>query len=727
MSKIAEVYVDLAVHQVDRVFHYSLPEGLTVRAGQAVRVPFGHRKVLGIVVGLCEESPYPHLKDIAEVLYDGETVITAEQLHLARLLADYYLCPLSLILRQMLPFRLDSSAWPKPQVRKMIVPVVDRLPEELSARAVKQREILTRVLRLGKVPREEIDSPSALKQLIDKGYVRQIAVPVEPAGLVSEVNSPIKPPQLTPQQEEVLQQLLAGLDSGQPTTWLLHGVTGSGKTEVYMRLIAAALERGQQCLMLVPEISLTPQMVARFQARFGSRVAVWHSGLTPRERFDEWRRIRGGSAQIVIGARSAIFVPLTRLGVIILDEEHDQSYQQDENPRYHTRVVAQLRQRTSNCLLLFGSATPSLETYTASELGRCQRLELKERVSERPLPPVRVVDMREELRAGHKAPISRRLEYALEQCLQRHEQAILLLNRRGFASFLLCLDCGYVPYCSSCDISLTYHLSTDRLHCHYCGQQQAVLHTCPDCGSDRLTTQGIGTERLEAYLQTRFPEAKIGRMDRDTTTGRNAHARILQAFGQGNYDILVGTQMIAKGLDFPRVTLVGVVGADSGLHIPDFRSAERTFQLLTQVAGRAGRGDRPGEVILQAFNTQHYVLECARNHDYLGFYQQEMQMRRQGAYPPLGYMITLFLTNEDENELITDAAFLAARLTELFGGTAQIIGPAPCTVSKIKNSFRWQIIVKSGERRRLRQLVERALAEYYDAKRPTQIILEFDA
>ena len=727
MSKVAEVYVDIAVHDVDRVFHYSLPAGLEVRLGQAVRVPFGRRSVLGIVVGLCDESPYPELKNVASVLYEGETIITGEQLRLAQLMAEYYLCPLSLILRQMIPFRLDSSAWPKPQMKQMVVPAVAHLPSELSARAIKQREILTSLLRIGELPKSEISSPAALKELLAKGYVRLVAVPVKPQALLSQINTTIRPPDLTREQAVALEQLTDSLAAATPTTWLLHGVTGSGKTEVYLRLIAEALQQKQQCLMLVPEISLTPQMVAQFQSRFGSQVAVWHSGLSPRERFDEWRRIKGGLAQIVIGARSAIFVPLTNLGVIILDEEHDQSYQQDENPRYHTRVVAQLRQRTSNSLLLLGSATPALETYAASASGKCRRLELSQRVSARPLPPVRVVDMREELRAGNKAPISRRLEYALSECLDRQEQAIVLLNRRGFASFLLCLDCGSVPYCPRCDISLTYHLSTGKLHCHYCGHQQPVLRACPDCGSDRLKTQGMGTERLETYLKARFPQAKVERMDRDTTSGRNAHARILQAFGQGKYDILVGTQMIAKGLDFPRVTLVGVVGADSGLHIPDFRSAERTFQLLTQVAGRAGRGDSPGEVILQAFNTDHYALECARNHDYLGFYRQEMHMRRHGAYPPLGYMITVFFTNENEQDLISDAAFFAARLTEALGVMAQVIGPTPCTVSKVKDSFRWQIIVKSEERMRLRHSLEQSLERYYETRRRTQIILEFDA
>ncbi len=727
MSKVVEVHVDLAVHEVDRVFHYLLAEGMTVQLGQAVRVPFGRRSVVGIVVGFCAESPFPKLKKISEVLYDGDAVVTAEQLQLAHLLAEYYLCPLSLILRQMIPFRLDSSSWQQQQIRKLLVPVVDNMPADLSPRAVKQCEILAELLRLGELPREEISSPSALKQLMLKGYVREISVPLEPGTIVAQVSNLICPPQLTIEQAAALDKLARALMADQPSTWLLHGVTGSGKTEVYLRLIAAALEQNKQCLMLVPEISLTPQMVSRFQARFGSRIAVWHSGLTPRERLDEWQRIKRGQTQIVIGARSAIFVPLTRLGVIILDEEHEQSYQQDENPRYHTRIVAQLRQRTSGSLLLLGSATPSLETYTASETSKCERLELTTRVSERPLPPVRVVDMREELRAGHKGLLSRRLEYALEECLGRKEQAIILLNRRGFASFLLCPDCGFVPFCPRCDISLTYHLSTGRLHCHYCGYQQPILRSCPDCGSDRLRTQGVGTERLEAALEARFPDAKVGRMDRDTTSGRNAHARILQAFGQGKFDILVGTQMIAKGLDFPRVTLVGVVGADSGLYVPDFRSSERTFQLLTQVAGRAGRGDSPGEVILQAFNTQHYAIECAKNHDYLGFYRQEMRMRRQGAYPPLGYMVTLLLTNEDESDVVQDSAFLAELLTGCLGTTAQLIGPTPCTVSKIKDSFRWQIIIKSKDRLQLRQALRQALEQYNASRRRTQVILELDA
>ncbi|NLY54752.1 MAG: primosomal protein N' [Firmicutes bacterium] len=726
-GNIAEVYVDVAVHEVDRVFHYAIPSTMTLRLGQAVRVPFGWRSVVGVVVGFCTESPFPRLKNIGEVLYNGDSVVTEEQLELARLLADYYLCPLSLILRQMIPFRLDSSSWPRPKTKKVLVPVVEAMPSDLSARAVKQRELLAALLQRGELSQAEITSPSAAKQLVKKGYAREVVVPVKEEPLVSDVTSLIRPPTLTNEQEAVLQSLLEALTEGQTSTWLLHGVTGSGKTEIYLRLIQEALLQGKQCLMLVPEISLTPQAVARFQARFGSQVAVWHSALTPRERFNEWKRIKSNEAQIVIGARSAIFVPLTRLGVIILDEEHEHSYQQEENPRYHTRIVAQLRQRTTGSLLLLGSATPALETYAASESGKCHRLELRQRVSKRPLPAVHVVDMREEFRAGHKGLLSRRLEYALNECLVRQEQAIILLNRRGFANYLLCPDCGAVPFCPRCDISLTYHRRDQCLRCHYCGHEQDVLRVCSECGSDQLKAQGVGTEQLEAYLAERFSQARIARMDRDTTTKRDAHERLLRAFGQGQYDILVGTQMIAKGLDFPRVTLVGVVGADSGLYVPDFRSSERTFQLLTQVAGRAGRGDRPGEVIFQAFNTEHYAIECAKNHDYWGFYRQEMAVRRHGAYPPLGYMITLLFTSEDEAELVEDAVWLAELLAQHLEGVGQIIGPAPCSVSKIKDNWRWQLIVKSGQRMRLRQIVAQALEEYRNHKRRTQIILEFDA
>jgi primosomal protein N' (replication factor Y) len=729
LSRIALVYVDLALHAVDRVFHYAVPPGMNLLPGQAVRVPFGRRQVPGLVVGFAAESPVSELKEIAEILYFGEQMITAEQLKLAGLLAEYYFAPLSLILRQMLPFRLslDQRRWPRPKTTAVLVPLVERVPESLSERAQRQRQLLATLIERGELPLSEAGSYSAAKQLEKKGLARIVLMEQRRAPLIAQLASSTQPFQLTADQQIALQELTRSLESGETQSFLLHGVTGSGKTEVYLQLIKVALEAGLQSLVLVPEIALTPQMVERFSARFGSQVAVWHSGLSPGERFDEWQRIRTGEARIVVGARSAIFSPFDRLGVIILDEEHDNSYRQDENPRYQTRVVAQLRQRTSGCLLVMGSATPSLETYYASETGRCRRLELPRRVMDQELPTVRVVDMRDEYRSGHSAPVSRRLEYELRQCLGREEQAIILLNRRGYANFLLCPDCGHVPFCSHCDISLTYHRRDGQLRCHYCGWAQPVLQACPACGSAQLKQQGFGTERLENYLQEILPEARIGRMDADTMAERNAHTRLLEAFGRGDYDILLGTQMIAKGLDFPRVTLVGVVGADLGLYIPDFRSSERTFQLLTQVAGRAGRAHRAGQVVVQTFSPEHYVIDCARHHDYLRFYQQEIKLRQHAGYPPLGYMITLLLTNENESKLAEDAGILASLLREELGPAAGLIGPAPAGVSKIRDSYRWQIIVKSRQRVALRRGVQQAMDRYYARGCRTHLVLDFDA
>ncbi len=730
MSRIVEVYVDVAVHGVDHVFHYLLPVHLQAVAGQAVRIPFGSRHLAGLIVGFAEQAP-PNvkMKAVIDVLYDGEMMLTGEQLRLARLLADYYLCPLALILRQMVPFKLtlDASKWQRKKTRLVVVPLVQSIPESLGARAARQREALGRLLAVGELPLSEFPSHSAVKQLERKQLVRIIEVEERRSPLTGLITNETRPFSLTAEQASALYDLLQGLSKEGGATYLLHGVTGSGKTEVYLQLIQEALGLSRQCLMLVPEIALTPQMVQRFSARFGDLIAVWHSGLSPGERYDEWQRIKSGEARIVIGARSAIFAPFQELGIIILDEEHEPSYRQEENPRYHTRVVAQLRQKTSGCLLLLGSATPSLETYFASEHGRCQRIELTRRIESRAMPPVRLVDMRNEFRSGHYSLISRRLHQGLTDCLNRDEQAIILLNRRGFASFTICRDCGFVAFCPHCDISLTFHRSDNRLHCHYCGHTRPLLESCPDCGSDKLKSQGMGTERLERVLQESFPAARIGRMDADTTTHRNSHAKMLQDFANGTYNVLVGTQMIAKGLDFPKVTLVGVVSADIGLFIPDFRAAERTFQLLTQVAGRAGRGTRPGEVIIQSFNPDHYVISYAREHDYTGFYRHELGLRQRGSYPPVGYMITILLTNEREDTLIDDAARLTGLLQRALTGQAEVIGPNPCGVARIKNYYRWQIILKSSQRIALRQGLADAMKHYHRENRKTSVVLEFDA
>lgn len=727
--KVAEVFVDVAVHQVDRVFHYLVPDQLEVIPGQAVRVPFGARLLPGLVVGFADEPADVQLKAIEAVLYDSECLLTGEQLRLSVLLAEYYFCPVSLMLRLMTPFRLslDATRWPKPKFRSVVLPLTDHVPDELPPRAIKQRQLLQLLLERGEIALSEVGARSTVTQLEQKGLARVVKVAIRRSPMGAQKRAGTGPLCLTEEQAAALEQLISGRSAVPPATFLLHGVTGSGKTEVYMQLIAQVLLAGQQVLMLVPEIALTPQMVERFSARFGEQIAVWHSGLSQGERFDEWQRVRSGEARVVIGARSAVFAPFQHLGLIIMDEEHEGSYRQEENPRYHARVVAQLRQRLTGCQIVLGSATPSLETYYASELGRCQRLELPHRVGEHGLPPVRLVDMRDELRAGHHGPISRRLAQAIVECLERHEQAIILLNRRGFANFLLCTDCGHVPFCPHCDISLTYHQSDHKLHCHYCGHVEAVPKTCPACHSSRLESQGIGTEQLESLLVTSFPEARVGRMDADTTGQRNSHARLLGSFARGEYDLLVGTQMIAKGLDFPRVTLVGVVAADSGLYVPEFRSSERTFQLLTQVAGRAGRASHPGEVVIQTFRPEHYVLRCAQNHDYLDFYQQELAMRHHGGYPPVGFMITLLLTNQAEEVLIADAATFCSLLRSRLPDRTEVIGPAPCGVSRVRDTYRWQIIVKSRQRVQLRSCLSEALREYYALERRTGIILDFDA
>lgn len=726
--KVAEVFVDVAVQAVDRAFHYLVPEHLEVVSGQAVQVPFGSRSVPGLVVGFADQLPQLDLKPIERILFDEMNVLTVEQLQLSYLLSEYYLCPVSLVLRQMIPFRLtlDQSRWPKPRLQSVVIPLVQDFPDELPARAKGQRQLMQQLLQLGSLPLSAAGSRSLVKQLEQKGLVRIEQVTTLRSPKVAAVGASQGTVKLTAEQQAALDTLLAGR-CGRSGTFLLHGVTGSGKTEVYMQLITEVLRGGQQALMMVPEIALTPQMVQRFSARFGDKIAVWHSGLSKGERFDQWGRVRSGAAAVVIGARSAVFAPFADLGLIIMDEEHDGSYRQEENPRYHTRVVAQLRQKITGCQLVLGSATPALETYYASEHGRCQRLELRQRVSELGLPPVRLVDMRDEYRAGHQGPISRRLERAIADCLQRDEQALVLLNRRGFANFLLCPECGHVPFCPHCDISLTYHQSDQRLHCHYCGHVAAVPKLCPECEHERLQSQGVGTEQLQALLMVLFPNARIGRMDADTTGQRDAHARLLGQFSRGEYDILVGTQMIAKGLDFPRVTLVGVVAADAGLYVPEFRSAERTFQLLTQVAGRAGRASHPGEVVIQTFSPDHYVLRHAANHDYLQFYRQEMATREQTGYPPVGYMVTLLLTNHDEQQLIDDAAKLRVLLEQHLARAVELIGPTPCGISRVRDTYRWQIIVRSRHRLQLRAGLAVALQDYYALSRKTGVIMDFEA
>lgn len=480
----------------------------------------------------------------------------------------------------------------------------------------------------------------------------------------------------------------------QQKTFLLEGVTGSGKTEVYLQVIAHAISQGKTAIMLVPEISLTPLMTNRFIARFGDNVAIMHSGLSDGEKYDEWRKIVAGQAKVVVGARSAIFAPLKNIGTIIIDEEHETSYKQDSNPRYHARDVAIWRAKYHDASLVLGSATPSLETRARAQKGVYQLLRLTHRANlYAQIPMVKILDMRQHL-TDQSGSFSQMMRSKISEKLAKHEQVVLMLNRRGYSSFIMCRDCGFVPECPNCDISLTLHMDTKTLNCHYCGRTQQIPHRCPNCQSNQIRYYGSGTQKVEAELLELFPDARVLRMDVDTTKKKGAHERILTAFGSGEADILLGTQMIAKGLDFPNVTLVGVINADTALNLPDFRSSERTFQLLTQVAGRAGRADKAGEVLIQTFNPDHYAIKLAGTHDYEAFYKQEMDFRRKLNYPPYFFTVQLVISHKDEAIAIKKSYEVMALLRTQLTDQARLLGPIPKPIARTHNLYHYQLLIK---------------------------------
>lgn len=477
-------------------------------------------------------------------------------------------------------------------------------------------------------------SNSSLDALIKKGYVEKYDAEIDRDPFADRVFEQEVKQKLTIEQQHAFDTVKTTLDGDEARTFLLHGVTGSGKTEIYLQTIEAVLNKGKQAMMLVPEIALTPQMVLRFKRRFGDDVAVLHSGLSTGEKYDEWQKIRDGRARVSVGARSSIFAPFKELGLIIIDEEHESTYKQEDYPRYHAREIAQWRSQYHNCPIILGSATPCLESFARAEKGVYTLLSLPHRVNQQALPNIDIIDMREELSRGNRSMFSNDLRDAMNARLKKKEQIVLFLNRRGYASFMLCRDCGHVPQCPNCDISLTYHKTTDQLKCHYCGYEETPSNQCPNCESEHIRQMGTGTQRVEELLQQEFPDARIIRMDVDTTSRKGAHEKLLSDFEQGKGDILLGTQMIAKGLDYPNITLVGVLNADTMLNLPDFRASERTYQILTQVAGRAGRHEKEGQVIIQTYNPEHYAIQDVKQNNYLTFYQREMTYRKLGKYPP---------------------------------------------------------------------------------------------
>ncbi|WP_368553703.1 primosomal protein N' [Enterococcus faecalis] len=517
---------------------------------------------------------------------------------------------------------------------------------------------------------------------------------------------------LNAEQQVAVETILQSVQEQQSQTYLLEGITGSGKTEVYLQVIAEVLNQGKTAIMLVPEISLTPQMVQRFKSRFGEHVAVMHSGLSQGEKYDEWRKIERGEAEVVVGARSAIFAPIENIGVIIIDEEHEASYKQEETPRYHARDLAIWRSEYHHCPVVLGSATPSLESRARAQKNVYQRLRLTQRANQAAtLPTIDVVDMRQEVENGNVSSFSMSLQEKLQERLEKNEQSVLLLNRRGYSSFVMCRDCGYVLPCPNCDISLTLHMDSKTMKCHYCGHEERIPYRCPNCGQDKIRYYGTGTQKVEEELQTLLPDSRILRMDVDTTRRKGAHEKILRTFGEGQADILLGTQMIAKGLDFPNVTLVGVLNADTALNLPDFRSSERTFQLLTQVSGRAGRAEKPGEVIIQSFNPDHYAIQLAKAQDYEDFYTKEMYIRHRGDYPPYYFTVQITASHPEENEAAKQMFQIATKLKQGLSPQAILLGPTPNAIMRVNNRYFYQVIIKYKQEPMLQPLLKEILTD----------------
>lgn len=602
----------------------------------------------------------------------------------------------------------------------------------LSIQATKQREIIEFFLaNPAPVPLQNLinllnTSSSAIKGLVNKGILREEEVEVYRDPYENRVFERTEALPLTSEQKRAISPVLQTIEENLHQVFLLYGVTGSGKTEVYLQSIQRVLEKGKEAIVLVPEISLTPQMVKRFKGRFGDEVAVMHSGLSNGEKYDEWRKIQRKEVKVVVGARSAIFAPFENLGIIIIDEEHETSYKQEENPRYHARDVAIQRAKKYGCPVVLGSATPALESFARAKKGVFELLNLPSRMNSGPMPHVEVVDMREELREGNRSMFSRALMEKLKDRLDKQEQTVLFLNKRGHSSFVMCRDCGYVVNCPDCDISLTYHKFSERMKCHYCGYESHVPTQCPECQSEYIRYFGTGTQKIEEELGKVLPEARVIRMDVDTTSKKGAHEKLLTDFGEGKADILLGTQMIAKGLDFPKITLVGVLSADTMLHIPDFRSSEKTFQLLTQVSGRAGRHELSGEVIVQTYTPEHYSIQFASQQDYDLYYEREMQIRKLHHYPPFYYISLITVSHENLMKVVSVTEKITGYIRNSLSPEAIVLGPVASPIPRIKNRYRYQCLIKYKREPQLGRAIKTVLDQYQHESATTGLTISTD-
>ncbi len=786
---------------LDRPFTYSLPETLRhrVQRGSRVSVPFGSRKLSGVVVRVHDEAPEVPARDALQLL-DEQPALDESMLALGTWISSYYCAPLGEVLRSMMPlsgeirrgkmYGLTDSG--RDAAKQMLLGASDDDPIVAVLRLLERRPLSASYLK-----QKVATAPNVLRSLVKKGFVEvedteaerdplrasaarlrveldrypesgkfnkaerellaylelhpgthnlgELEAQVTKASEAARSLARLKVVTLTVEslfhssghvriahtlnshQLSAFQSIHDAIQTAAFKPFLLEGVTGSGKTEIYLRSIESALAVGRSALLLVPEIGLTPAMAGQFFDRFGDKVAILHSAFNDSERAEQWRRIRSGAAGVVVGTRSGVFAPVRNLGLIIVDEEHDGSYKQQEAPRYHGRDVAVVRAQQAGACIVLGSATPSLETRFNVERGKYQLLELPERIEKRPMPIVELVDMRQEfLETRKQNTFSRRLLEAIEHRLKNGEQTMLLLNRRGFSSFVACRSCGERMECVNCAVTLTYHRRDRRMLCHYCGYAERVPNKCPKCQSEYIQFLGTGSERVEDELHRVFPEARIARMDRDTVGGKRQFETILQGFREKSFDILVGTQMIAKGHDIPNVTLVGVISADTGLGLPDFRSAERTFQLLTQAAGRAGRGNLPGIVLIQTINPEHYAVRFASQQNYAGFYEKELQFRRLMRYPPFSALANILVRSprqEDAHRMSTELGHLLVPSPEHI----KVLGPAEAPVPRLKNEYRYQLLIKAVNRKRLNELLNELRRFANDQKwNATSLIIDVD-
>lgn len=714
---IAKVLVEINNINVDKTFDYIVPFEYIekIKIGMRVKVPFASRELEGFVLDLVNSVDDNYeLKEIISIV-DSEPILNNELLHLGQFMSKKYFSTLISCYQTMLPKALKAQN--RTNINKKMIKYVELCSNSFPKLKPNQEKIVEYLRVNGKVKKEEVNkiSVSGVNTLIKNGII--IESLIEEYRLVTkDINKEKGTFKLTVEQQDAKNKILSQTQS---SVFLLHGVTGSGKTVVYMEIVEEMLKRGKDSIFLVPEISLTPQMVYHFKSRFGDEVAVLHSRLSEGEKYDEYRKIVEGKVHIVVGARSAVFAPFKNLGAIIIDEEHTTSYKQDNNPKYSAIEIAIERAKNNNAIVILGSATPSLETYARSIKGLYTLVELKHRVNTNNLPLVEIVDMSKEKHRG--SIFSSRLITEVNKRLEKHEQIILLLNRRGYSSFITCSNCGYTAKCPHCDITLTYHKTSNTLRCHYCGYADKMNDICPSCGEKAIKTLGTGTEKVEEEIKKVF-NARVIRMDLDTTSKKGSHEKIITAFKNHEYDILLGTQMIAKGLDFSNVTLVGVINADTSLMIPNYRSNEYTFQLLMQTAGRSGRGEKKGSVIIQTFNPEHYAITLASKHDYIDFFKQEMEVRRKLSYPPYYYLIYIKVIGKDYNKISVESNKIASILTRELKNS-KILGPTTCSVFKLNGLFRFGIIIKYKKEEKMEEVLQ-SLVNHYKGNQTVKVDID---